>query len=155
MSQTPETMVDAIREILLRDLKKCMVEIESYPNESSLWLIDGQILNSAGNLALHLAGNLQHFIGAVLGQTGYMRNRDAEFADKNIPREKILAELNKTATVIDKTLSNLPDEDLLKDFPDDKFMANKSIHFALLHLMGHLNYHLGQLNYHRRLLANV
>jgi uncharacterized damage-inducible protein DinB len=153
MQQASTTLVGEIRIILLRDLNTCISEIESYPDESSLWKLDGTILNTAGNLALHLAGNLQHFIGAILGKTDYIRNREAEFADKHIPREKIISELRRAATAIDATLSAMQDADLSKTFPSDKFMVDKTIHFALLHLMGHLNYHLGQINYHRRLLS--
>jgi uncharacterized damage-inducible protein DinB len=153
MEASTQILVSSIREILLRDLNKCMEEINSYPDEAVLWQIDGQILNSAGNLALHLAGNLQHFIGAILGQNGYMRNRDAEFADKNIAKEKIIFELQQAAAAIDTTLSSMNDGQLTQHFPSDKFMTDKNIHFALLHLMGHLNYHLGQINYHRRLLT--
>ena len=81
---------DELVEIFIRDLDKLEQEINAYSDESRLWVIKSEIKNSAGNLCLHLTGNLQHFIGAVLGKTGYVRNRDAEFSDKNIPRSRLV-----------------------------------------------------------------
>ena len=136
-----------------RDLKKLKEELGAYSDEADLWKIDGEILNSAGNLSLHLIGNLKHFFGAVLGNTGYVRNRDAEFADKGVSRDQILADVDETAAVIKLTLANLSDEDLAKTYPLEVFGEPMTTGYFLTHLATHLNWHLGQINYHRRLVA--
>lgn len=138
-----------------RDLGKLREEVEAYSDEADLWKVSGEILNPAGNLCLHLTGNLQHFLGAVLGQTGYVRNRDAEFADKGVPREQLLAGIDETLAVIKSTLSNLSDEDLAKTYPLEVFGEPMTTGYFLTHLATHLNWHLGQINYHRRLIANT
>ncbi len=78
-------MIETLSQLFLRDLEKLKTEISSFKDEKKIWEISGEIKNSAGNLCLHLCGNLQHFIGAVLGNSGYIRNRDAEFSRKNVP----------------------------------------------------------------------
>lgn len=138
--------------IFERDLNKLKEEISLYKEESNLWKVETNISNSAGNLALHLIGNLNHFIGAVLGNTGYLRERDKEFADKNIPREKILADIDATIIIVKGTILNLSDEALKGMFPEKKQGQDYPTNFILLHLLAHLEYHLGQINYHRRLL---
>ena len=136
-----------------RDLAKLKEEIAAYPNEADLWKIDGEILNSAGNLCLHLNGNLQHFFGAVLGETGYVRDRDAEFANKNVSREKMLGNIDTTLGVIRSTLSRLSDDDFAKTYPIEVFGKPMTTGWFLTHLATHLSWHLGQINYHRRLVA--
>ena len=78
-------MINTLLQLFQRDLEKLKTEISSYKDEKKIWVISGEVKNSAGNLCLHLCGNLQHFIGAVLGNSGYVRNRDAEFTRKNVP----------------------------------------------------------------------
>ena len=144
----------SLTELFERDLNKLKEEINLYSEESKIWVLKGEIKNSAGNLALHLIGNLNHFIGAILGNSGYLRNRDAEFSDKNIPRAEMINNIDKTIVVIKSSLSKISDEDLKKDYPVKvlKDKVTMRIEFFLIHLLGHLNYHLGQINYHRRLL---
>ena len=60
-----------ISQLLQRDLEKLKTEISSFKDEKKIWEISGEVKNSAGNLCLHLCGNLQHFIGAALGNSGY------------------------------------------------------------------------------------
>ncbi|HMN25362.1 MAG: DUF1572 family protein [Ignavibacteriaceae bacterium] len=145
---------ESILEILNRDLNKLKDEISLYNDESSLWLIKNEINNSAGNLCLHLIGNLNHFIGALLGKTGYIRNRENEFSAKNILRENLFKEIDKTIAVVSLTLQNFSNEDFEKDFPTDKHGKIVKTDFMLLNLITHFNYHLGQINYHRRLINN-
>jgi len=143
-----------LSELFERDLTKLKEEISLYADESKIWTVKGEIKNSAGNLTLHLLGNLNHFVGAILGNNGYVRNRDAEFSDKNVPCDEIINNIDKTIGVIKSTLSKISDEDLKKDYPV-KVLKNKETmktEFFLIHLVGHLNYHLGQINYHRRLI---
>ncbi len=142
-----------LTEMLERDLLKLRTEISLYPDEQSLWVVRGQISNSAGNLCLHLLGNLRHFIGTVLGATGYVRDRDAEFALRHVPRQQLLDDLDTTLQVIRSTLEKRSDEDLRRDYPVEKHGQIVGMDHMLLHLLTHLNYHLGQVNYHRRLVA--
>lgn len=143
----------SIIELFERDLARLKEEINLYEDEDSLWVVEKNIKNSAGNLVLHLLGNLNHFIGATLGQTGYVRHRDEEFTQRNIPRSQMSDNIDKTATMIKKVLEGFSGEDLEKDYPLEVFRNKGKMKtgFFLVHLTGHLNYHLGQINYHRRL----
>ncbi len=145
--------LESLQKLFSRDLDSLATEISLYPTEKSLWLLGGDIKNTAGNLCLHLCGNLQHFIGAVLGKSGYARNRDAEFADKHVPKEKLLAEIEATKKAVSETLRVLDASVLEKAYPIQVFGEPMTTEYFLIHLAGHLNYHKGQINYHRRLLA--
>lgn len=145
-------VVENLSELFERDLLKVREEIGLYENESDLWVLRGDISNTAGNLALHLVGNLNHFIGATLGNSGYIRQRDQEFASKNVARAVVLSMLDETVAVVRNTLGKIPDADLGKDFPLEKHGKTVSTLHMLLHLLTHLNYHLGQINYHRRMV---
>ena len=140
-------------ELYERDLEKLKTEIAQYENEADLWKTADGISNSAGNLCLHLTGNLKHFFGAVLGESGYVRDRDSEFANKNIPRSEMLAEIDATLDVVRSTLAGLTENDLDKPYPIEVFGHPMTTGYFLVHLTTHFNYHLGQLNYHRRLVA--
>lgn len=135
-----------------RDLTKLKEEIQLYNKESNLWITDKLVSNSAGNLALHLVGNLNHFIGTALGNTGYVRQRDLEFSLKNISVEELIKQINDTIMVVENTLSSLTQSDLDKEYEKNPFKEKITTEYFLLHLSMHLAYHLGQVNYHRRLL---
>ena len=135
-----------------RDLEKLKQEIAAYTNENDLWIIGDGISNSGGNLCLHLVGNLKHFIGKLLGNSSYERQRDKEFSDKNIPSTELLKAVDETIASVKTTFENLHDDELEKIFPIKVFENEMTTESFLLHLYGHLNYHLGQINYHRRLL---
>jgi hypothetical protein len=144
--------IQSIRTIIERDLNKLEQEIGLYPSEETIWSISGEIKNSGGNLCLHLCGNLQHFIGAILGKTGYVRNRDHEFSAKGIPRSQLIAEIQQTKKSVGNTLGSLNPSVLLTEYPVKVFEAAMTTQHFLIHLTAHLEYHLGQINYHRRLL---
>ena len=146
-------LLDSIQSVLLRDLNKLESELLLYPTEASLWKIDKDIKNSAGNLCLHLCGNLQHYVGAVLGKTEYVRNRDLEFSAKNISRENLLKEVLQSKKAIEHTIPTLTETALQTDYPVDVFGKPMKTLFFLIHLTAHLSYHLGQVNYHRRLVS--
>ncbi|MFC4165178.1 DinB family protein [Epilithonimonas zeae] len=135
-----------------RDLNKVIDELNLYQSESNIWQVEGNISNSAGNLALHLVGNLKTYIGKEIGKFDYVRNRDLEFADKNVLREKIVADLTDTIAIIRDSLKSVSDEDLKKEYPLLVLSGKTSTEYFLVHLATHLNYHLGQINYHRRLI---
>lgn len=144
--------IEILKSLYNRDLNKLKIEIESYQNEASLWKIDKNILNSGGNLCLHLLGNLNTYIGAELGKTDYVRQRDLEFSLKDIPKTELLEKLESLIQIVNSTLEKLSDEDLKKNYPTEPLGYKMSIEYFLIHLLSHLNYHLGQINYHRRLL---
>ena len=145
-------MLNSFTELFTRDLIKLKEEVNAYDDESKLWVTAKGINNSAGNLCLHLTGNLRHFLGATLGNTGYVRDRDAEFNQKDVPREELVKGIDEAIEVVKATLAALNEQDLAKPYPIDFFKKEGSMAFYLHHFSTHLNYHLGQINYHRRLV---
>lgn len=145
-------ITDALKTLFSRDLKRLKTEIESYSNEAALWKVEKTITNTAGNLCLHLMGNLNAYIGAGLAKTNYVRQRDLEFSLKNIPRAELLQQVEATMRVVETALDSLTAEALQQDFPILIWDKPTPTDFTLMHLATHLNYHLGQINYHRRLL---
>ncbi len=145
-------MLNSLTELFTRDLTKLKDEINAYADESKLWVTAKEINNSAGNLCLHLTGNLKHFLGATLGNTGFVRDREAEFTQKDVPRAELLKGIAEAIAAVKTTLASLDEQDLAKPYPIDFFKKQGSTAFYLLHFSSHLNYHLGQINYHRRLL---
>jgi uncharacterized damage-inducible protein DinB len=144
--------IDSLISLFTRDLNKLKAEIETYQNEEALWKTDKSIANSAGNLCLHLVGNLNTYIGAQLGNSGYIRQRDLEFSLKDIPRSELIEQIEKTIGVVNSILVKLSAEDLEKVYPIEPLGYTMTTEYFLIHLYGHLNYHVGQINYHRRLL---
>ena len=144
-------MIPSLLKVLSRDLETVRRELELYPEEAGLWTQVPGLGNSGGNLALHLAGNLQHFIGAVLGGTGYVRDRDAEFTRREVPRQELLEELRRAEAVVTATLPALTPGQLAGDYPLPVMGATLGTEVFLIHLCSHLAYHLGQLDAHRRL----
>ena len=146
-------MKDWITNVLRRELKALRREIESYPNDDNLWEIPAGIANPGGNLALHLAGNLQYFVGNVLGKNGYVRNRDSEFASRDIPRADLLREIDNAIAAVELGMSKISEQDLAKPFPEKVGGVSSSTGAFLAHFATHLAYHLGQVDYHRRMLT--
>lgn len=144
--------IETLKTLFSRDLKQLRDEIELYNNENNLWRVEKNITNSAGNLCLHLIGNLNTYIGKEIGNTGYIRNRELEFSLKNIPKVELLKKIDETILIVNTTLSKLTEEALLKEYPILVFDKATSTEYLLIHLTTHLTYHLGQINYHRRLL---
>ena len=145
-------LINTIKSLVTQDLRKLYEEIKLYKNEESIWKVEGNIANSGGNLCLHLIGNLNTYIGQQIGKTGYVRNRDLEFSLKNVPREELLRKIDETINVVNTSLDKLDETDLLTEFPMLVFEEKTSIEYLLVRLSTHLSYHLGQVNYHRRLV---
>ncbi|RZL29695.1 MAG: DUF1572 domain-containing protein [Pedobacter sp.] len=145
-------LAETLKLLFNRDLRKLKVEIESYRNESNLWLVEPEIANAAGNLCLHLIGNLNTYIGATLGGTNYVRNRPLEFSSKNIPQKELVSKIEETMLIVENTLEKVTEKDLASEYPLLVLEDTTSTAFFLVHLATHLSYHLGQINYHRRLL---
>ena len=134
------------------DLNNLITEIELYKNEENIWRIEKSISNSAGNLTLHLIGNLHTFIGKEIGKTNYIRNRELEFTEKKVPRIELINGINTTLEMVKKSLLSITNEELKNDYPILKFSKVETNEYLLVHLIKHLTYHLGQINYHRRLI---
>ncbi len=148
-------LAEILTELYERDLDKLRAEIELYASEEDLWKTTEGITNSAGNLCQHLTGNLQHFFGAVLGDLGYVRDRDAEFSARDTSKADLLAAIDAAAGSVKNTLARLSDDDLAKNYPIEVSDRPMTTAKFLVHLSTHFNYHLGQINYHRRLLATA
>lgn len=147
--------IEHLDAVIRRDLNCLKRELEQYPDEKDIWRVPPGISNSAGTLTLHLVGNLRHFIGAQYGATGYVRDRDAEFARRDVPRTELLALIDAAMKDLDKALPNIDADTLEGDYPLK--IANASVGTAdfLMHLAGHLTYHLGQVDYHRRFVTGA
>ena len=145
------SLVGAIGTMMLREMVTLRKEIEAYPSDESLWKVVPGISNSGGTLALHLAGNLQHFIGAVLGGSGYIRNREAEFSVRGLSRAEVMNLIDQATASLTHTFRSLTDEVLGRQYPQRVGKVRLTTGDFLVHLEGHLAYHLGQIDYHRRL----
>ncbi|MFN7117409.1 MAG: DinB family protein [Saprospiraceae bacterium] len=148
-------LIVTLQTLFRRELEKLKQEISQYQAEHHIWKIDKNIANSAGNLCLHLVGNLNHFIGKILGDTDYVRDREAEFSSKDIPQATLVQMIEDTIITVEKSLGKLNAEALQKTYPVEVFGYQMTTEFFLVHLAMHLDYHLGQINYHRRLLDGI
>lgn len=149
----PSSLGIAIRTVMLRELRGLDREIAAYPDDASLWKTAPGISNSAGNLALHLAGNLRHFIGFALCGTSYVRDRDAEFSTKNLSRDELRRIVAIAIEDLEDAFEKITDDQLAAEFPLPIFEHRFRTSDYLIHLAVHLSYHLGQIDYHRRLLT--
>jgi hypothetical protein len=146
-------LVPAIAAILDRDLRALGREIEAYPDERDLWTEVPGLPNPAGTLILHLTGNLQHFVGAALGRTGYVRDRPAEFARRAVPRAELLREVEAARAAVKAGLCGAAAPDVRAEFPEQVGGVRVGTGEYLIHLAAHFAYHLGQVDYHRRVVT--
>ncbi|MES1214960.1 MAG: DUF1572 family protein [Bacteroidota bacterium] len=145
-------LIENLKILFARDLSKLKTEIGLYQNEDKIWYVEKNIANSGGNLCLHLIGNLNTYIGAGIGNTNYVRDRDSEFSLKNIPKAELLKRIEDTILVVAESLDKITDNEMGNEYPLLVFDKKTSTGYFLIHLAMHLGYHLGQINYHRRLL---
>lgn len=146
-------MTEDVCRLLVRELHAFAREVLMFPDDESLFRTAPGVTNSAGNLALHVCGNLQHFVGAVLGGTGYVRNRELEFQARSGRREDVARELHDTAAVVTKALGQLSPEALDKPYPQRVGDLELPCRLFLVHLAVHLGFHLGQAGYLRRIVT--
>jgi uncharacterized damage-inducible protein DinB len=139
--------------LINRELASLRDELLAYPDEKAMWEVPKGLPNSAGNLALHLVGNLRFFIGTQLGASGYVRDRDAEFAKKGQPRAEIVKSIETAADEVTRALATLDAAQLAKPFPVEVGGHRIQTGLFLQHLASHLAYHLGQIDYHRRIVT--
>lgn len=147
-------LVETLKLLFNRDLLRLKSEINLYEDESKIWIVEKNIANSAGNLCLHLLGNLNTYIGAAFGNTNYIRNRELEFSLKNISKKELIDQIDSTIAVVEMSLNNITEEELKSEYLILVFDKKSTLEYLLVHLTTHLAYHLGQINYHRRLLDN-
>lgn len=154
MSDPMAIVKHSLSVLIQRDIQSLRDQVEAYPDDDSLWLVPAGITNSAGNLALHLCGNLRHFIGGTLGETGYVRTRELEFSRRGLSRAELVAEIDATIEEVQAGFDKLSSPQLAADFPapipDTRMVSMTGM---IVHLASHLTYHLGQIDYHRRLLT--
>ncbi|MFI5161181.1 MAG: DinB family protein [Sphingobacteriales bacterium] len=143
---------ETLKTLFKRDLTKLKEEINSYQKENNIWIVADGISNSAGNLCLHLIGNTNHFIGAVLGSTGYIRHRDLEFSSKDVPSTELIKKIEDTILMVDSVLDTITADQFEALYPLEPLGYPMTTEYFLIHLATHLGYHLGQVNYHKRLL---
>jgi uncharacterized damage-inducible protein DinB len=141
------------KQLYLRELEKLRHEISQYQDDEQLWVILPGTNNSGGNLALHLCGNLRHFIGYILGGTGYIRNRDLEFSDSGKSREELTGIIQNCINEISATFDSAAHIEAPLPYPAEFLGENPNMGFVLTHLLAHFTYHLGQINYHRRYVS--
>jgi len=143
--------IEELKELFIRDLERLESELTVISGDH-LWETAPGVVNSAGVLAQHVVGNLNHFIGTALGNTEYIRNREREFTETGVSADKLISDVDDTSEMVVNVFDGLKDEELTNSYPMDIPM-DYSIYKFLLHLYGHLNYHLGQVNYLRRILS--
>ncbi len=148
-------LLKTLKYLFKRDLEKLKAEILAYQKEENIWVVEKNITNCAGNLCLHLVGNLNTYLGTYLGKTGYLRQRELEFSLKDVPRTTLIKQIEDTIVMIENTLNQMTEADLEKTYPIIVFKKEMETGLFLTHLTTHLTYHLGQINYHRRLLDNT
>lgn len=136
-----------------RDLKKLKAEISAYKEEDQLWVKIPGTINSGGNLAQHLIGNLRTYIGLELGHIPYVRDRGAEFSARLFTKSELLEEIDFLIEIIPESLANLTTDQILEVYSQDvlSIHESQSVGLVLTHLAMHLAYHTGQINYHKRI----
>jgi hypothetical protein len=145
--------VEDLRRVFLRDTESLRAELSAYPHEHQIWVAPPGTKNSAGTLVLHLTGNLQHYIGAELGRTGYVRDRDAEFSMRSLSRADLIGEVDRALAAVRAGFAALTDAMLDEPFPGEIRGRVWPTGLLLLHMSTHLSYHLGQIDYHRRIVT--
>jgi hypothetical protein len=138
-----------------RELATVRDQLLAYPDTASIWALPAGLPNSAGTLALHIAGNLRFFFGTKLGGGTYVRDRDAEFSLRGVDRDELLRQIDLAADEVTRALATLDDSELEKPFPVELAGVRLPTGRAIGHLAVHLGYHLGQMDYHRRIVTGV
>lgn len=141
---------DDLRAVMVRDLRAVMREVSAYATDEDPWREVPGMANCGGTLALHLAGNIRHYVGAVLGGSGYVRDRDGEFLRRDVPRAVLVDDLAHGVAELERVLPGLTPATLASEFPVEVGGRRLPTARMLMHLATHLAYHLGQLDYHRR-----
>ena len=145
-------MIEEFVKVYDRDLERLKQEISAFNLDSNIWKTAGHVKNSSGNLSLHLIGNLNNYIGKNMGNYAYIRDRDAEFNLKNVPKSHLIHQIEEVKEKVISTLKKMDNGMLDQDHVEKVFGHTMTNGYFLIHLAGHLSYHLGQINYLRRVL---
>jgi uncharacterized damage-inducible protein DinB len=146
-------LLEHIQSLLVRDLLGVKKELELFETDEQTWNCPTGISNPAGTLAIHICGNLNHYIGAVLGGTSYVRDRNNEFANRSNSRTQIYEILDETSAMLASVIPEIDPGRLNQRYPEQVGGFDLNTQQFLLHLCTHLSFHLGQLGYLRRLLS--
>ena len=139
--------------LFARDLTRLSQEIAAFPDDATLWRTPAGITNSAGNLVLHLEGNLREYVGRIVGGHAYMRDRPQEFALRDLSRAELLSRVDALQQLICSTVAGLSAEQLASDYPVVVLEKPMTVQQFVIHLYGHLSWHLGQIDSTRRVLT--
>ena len=140
--------------LFARDLARLIQELRAFPDTASVWKTAPGVTNAAGTLALHLEGNLREYIGRQLGRIDYQRDRPLEFSARGVGRDELIARLEAVRTQIPEVIASLSPGQLDAIYPENVLKQPITTRQFLIHLAGHLNYHLGQVDYLRRVVTS-
>lgn len=136
-----------------RDLARLVRQLDAI-DDARLWQVVPGVTNSAGNLLLHLNGNLREFVGRQMGGVPYVRDRAREFGARDVPRQEMAAALTELAALVPGVLETMTEARWNETFPENVLGEPLTHRQFVVHLYGHLNYHLGQIDYLRRVLTS-
>ena len=139
-----------LTKLMTRELRAVKREIEAYPDDASIWRAVPGLPNTGGTLALHIAGNVQHFFGSILARDGYVRQRELEFSQRDVSRKELLAGIDAAIASVERGTNAINDPAVAKAYPEKIRELTVSNATFLMHLLAHAAYHLGQIDYHRR-----
>ncbi len=153
MRLPPENLWSEIAELYRRDLTRMAQEVAAFPDDEALWRVMPGVTNSAGNLVLHLEGNLREYLGRQLAGVDYARNRKQEFSQRGLSGAELSARIDALKQTIPAIVEALPPEDFAKLYPQNVFGKPITTGQFVIHLHGHFSWHLGQIDYLRRVLT--
>ena len=143
-------MTDELAALYARDIARLIQELQAFPDTASVWATAPGVTNAAGTLALHLEGNLREYIGRQLGRIDFTRDRPLEFSARDVAREDLIARLEAVHQMVPRVIASLSDDDLSRPYPEKYNGQSLTVRMFLMHLEAHFNYHLGQVDYLRR-----
>ena len=146
---------EEIAALFRRDVTRVVQQVQAFPNDDLLWRVLPGISNSAGNLVLHLEGNLREYVGRQLGGIDYVRQRDAEFSGTGVAAAELIPRMEAVRELVVGVVAQLSESQLEAPFPQNVLGGPMPVRQFLMHLEGHLNYHAGQIDYLRRVLTGA
>ena len=144
MSTIATAFLKESRTLLVGDYLPKIERCVTLLTDEQVWWRANSASNSIGNLLLHLSGNVRQWIVVGLGGAVDKRDRDAEFAQRDvIPRDELLARLRETLHEADQTLADFADERLLDQFTIQGIETSALA--AIVHVVEHFSMHTGQI----------